>query len=490
MVFPFVELAIDTVSEDTYTKQIYDQIRRLVLGGGISPGSRLPSSRDLARQLGISRNTVLAAYDQLTAEAYLEGRVGSGTFVVRNLPDAFLRAQLRSPQGREVAGERANRQSGISAAMAIAPKTQPRNLRAFRTGLPDADAFPFQLWSRLVSRRYRDRAPELFDYQDPAGYGPLREEIAQYLSSARGLRCTPEQIIVVGGSQQALDLAMRLLVGPGDVACVEDPGYAGTLAAVNGSTARVVPVPIDDEGFDVATARHRAPDARLIAVTPSRQYPLGVTMSLVRRLELLEWASQTNAWILEDDYDSEYRYEGLPLAALQGLDNEGRVIYMGTFSRLMFPSLRLGYAVVPPDLIDSFRSARAVSDRGSSWVEQSAMAEFISEGQFARHVRRMRVLYAKRQAKLVAEAESQLGGLLDVSPEPAGMHLVGWLPEGRDDVSASEAVARLGVEAEPLSALSVEATRRGGLMLGYTGVTDAEIERGVAAIAEGLGSLA
>jgi GntR family transcriptional regulator/MocR family aminotransferase len=487
---PFVGLSIDPASKDTITKQIYDHIRRMVLSGSISPGSRLPSSRDLAGQVGISRNTVLAAYDQLTAEAYLEGRVGSGTFVVRNLPDAFLRAQLRPLPVREMAGQRelANRQSGISAALAIAPKTQPSR-RAFRTGLPDADSFPFQLWARLVSRRYRDRAPELFDYQDPAGYGPLREEIALYLSNARGLRCNPEQVIVVGGSQQALDLAMRLLVGPGDVACVEDPGYAGTLAAVRGSAARAVPVPIDDQGFEVATARHRAPDARLIVVTPSRQYPLGVTMSLVRRLELLEWASQTNAWILEDDYDSEYRYEGLPLAALQGLDNEGRVIYMGTFSRLMFPTLRLGYAVVPPDLVDSFRSARALSDRGSSWVEQSAMAEFIAEGHFARHVRRMRALYAKRQAKLVAEAERQLAGLLDVRTEPAGMHLVGWLPEGRDDVLASEAVARLGVEVEPLSALSVEPLGRGGLMMGYTGVTDPEIEDGVAAMAEALSDL-
>jgi GntR family transcriptional regulator/MocR family aminotransferase len=488
---PIVGLTIDPTSKDTITKQIYDHVRRMVLSGSISPGSRLPSSRNLAGQVGISRNTVLAAYDQLTAEAYLEGRVGSGTFVVRNLPDAFLRAQLRPMPARELTGERerTSRQSGISAALAIAPKTHAKSIRAFRTGLPDADAFPFQLWARLVSRRYRDRAPELFDYQDPAGYGPLREEIARYLSNTRGLRCNPEQVIVVGGSQQALDLAMRLLIGPGDVVCVEDPGYAGTLAAVRGSAARVVPIPIDGEGFEVAVARRRAPDARLIVVTPSRQYPLGVTMSLVRRLELLEWASQTNAWILEDDYDSEYRYEGLPLAALQGLDNEGRVIYMGTFSRLMFPTLRLGYAVVPPDLVDSFRSARALSDRGSSWVEQSAMVEFISDGHFARHVRRMRALYAKRQAKMVAEAERQLAGLLDVRTEPAGMHLIGWLPEGQDDLLASGAVARLGVEAEPLSALSVEPLGRGGLMMGYTGVTDSEIEDGVAAMAEALGGL-
>lgn len=465
-------------------------MRRLVLSGGISPGSRLPSSRDLARQVGVSRNTVLAAYDQLTAEAYLEGRVGSGTFVVRNLPDAYLRAQHRPVPGRDMAGgrQRVSRQAGNLAALAVAPKTYPPSRRAFRTGLPDADAFPFQLWSRLVSRRYRDRAPELFDYQDPAGYGPLREEIAQYLTAARGLRCHAGQVIVVGGSQQALDLAMRLLIGPGDVACVEDPGYLGTLAAVRGSAARVVPIPIDDQGFDVAAARERAPDAKLVAVTPSRQYPLGVTMSLVRRLELLEWASQTDAWILEDDYDSEYRYEGLPLAALQGLDNEGRVIYMGTFSRLMFPTLRLGYAVVPVDLVDSFRSARAISDRGSSWVEQSAMAEFIAEGHFARHVRRMRALYAGRQAKLVEESKRRLGGLLDVGPEAAGMHLIGRLAEHQDDVSASDAVARVGVEAEALSSLSVESRGR-GLLLGYTGVTDIEIEAGVAAIAEALSGL-
>lgn len=494
MVFPLVNLTINGSSRDSLTKQLYEQLRLTILSGSVAPGTRLPSSRDLAEQLGLSRNTIMAAYEQLVAEAYLESKVGAGTFVVKNLPDAFLRAQQLlssgppSTYGRTRTSRRQISKRGHTLATAsVGLRDHIKRPRAFQTGLPDIHAFPFKLWAQMASRRYRDQVEELLHYPDPAGYVPLREEIVNYLSTTRGVRCKTEQVIIVNGSQQALDLSARILLNDGDVACVEDPGYLGSLAAIRGSEATVLPIPIDAEGFDVDVARERAPHAKLISVTPSRQYPLGVTMSLVRRLELLNWASDIDAWILEDDYDSEYRYKGFPLAALQGLDTEGRVIYIGTFSKLMFPSLRLGYMVVPPDFVESFTSAHAVTDRGSSWLHQSVMAEFIAEGHFTRHVRKMRTLYAQRQAALVAAAHRYLKGILDVRPEDAGMHLVGRMPEGWSDVRASKLVAGAGIETEALSSFSIETRNHHGLLLGYTGVTEPEIEDGVRTMAKALG---
>lgn len=496
MPFPLVNVSINGSSQDSLTKQLYEQLRLTILSGSVAPGTRLPSSRDLAEQLGLSRNTIMAAYEQLVAEAYLESRVGAGTFVVQDLPDAFLRAQQRSSSGspsmprdrRTRMGRRQVSERGhtlVNASMGL--KDHFKRPRAFQTGLPDIHSFPFKLWAQMTSRRYRDSVEEMLQYPDPAGYIPLREEIVTYLAATRGVRCSAEQVIIVNGSQQALDLATRILLNDRDVACVEDPGYLGSLAAIRGSGAKVLPIPIDDEGFDVDAARERAPDAKLVSVTPSRQYPLGVTMSLVRRLELLNWASEVDAWILEDDYDSEYRYKGFPLAALQGLDTEGRVIYIGTFSKLMFPSLRLGYMVVPPDFVESFTSAHAVTDRGSSWLHQSVMAEFIADGHFTRHVRKMRTLYSQRQAALVVAVDRFLKGVLEVRPEEAGMHLVGRLPKGWSDVKASKLVASAGIEAEPLSSFSIESRNHHGLLLGYTGVTEPEIEDGVRMMAKALG---
>jgi len=307
----------------------------------------------------------------------------------------------------------------------------------------------------------------LLGYGEPAGHRPLRQAIAAYLGAARAVRCSWEQIVVVSGSQQALDLAARVLLDPGDEAWVEDPGYAGARAALAGSGARVVPVQVDEEGLDVAAGETAAPGARLACVTPSHQYPSGVTMSLERRLALLEWADRAGAWVVEDDYDSEYRYSGRPLEALQGLDPSGDVVYVGTFSKVLSPGLRLGYLLAPPDLTGAFVAAREFTDRHPPQVEQAVLADFMAEGHFGRHVRRMRSLYAERRAALLESAERELAGLLDVVPAEAGMHLVGLLPEGEDDREASRRAAAAGVEAPPLSAFSQAPSRAGGLVLGY-----------------------
>jgi GntR family transcriptional regulator/MocR family aminotransferase len=293
-------------------------------------------------------------------------------------------------------------------------------------------------------------------------------------------------VIVVSGSQQALDLSARLLLDPGDKVWVEDPGYAGARGALVGAGAIPVPVPVDEEGLNVEAGTKQDADARLACVTPSHQYPLGATMSLSRRLALLEWANRRDAWVIEDDYDSEYRYSGRPLEALQGLDTEGRVVYAGTFSKVLFPSLRLGYLVVPPDLVDPFTAARELADRHSPLIDQAVLARFISEGHFARHVRRMRKLYAERQSTLVEAANHHLPGLLDIRPAEAGLHLIGQLPEDVDDCEASRYARTEGVEAPALSIYGANPQAKRGLLLGYAAVAEPEIQSGVQRLAKAL----
>jgi GntR family transcriptional regulator/MocR family aminotransferase len=316
-----------------------------------------------------------------------------------------------------------------------------------------------------------------------AGYTPLRQEIAAYVTAVRGVRCRSEQVLIVNGSQQALDLAARVLLDPGDAAWVEDPGYLGARGALASAGARLVPVPVDGEGLSVETGITLAPHARLVYVSPSHQYPLGVTMSVARRLALLSWASRADAWVLEDDYDSEFRYTGRPLACLQGLDVEGRVLYLGTFSKTLLPALRLGYLIVPDGLVDAFLAAHAVADRHSPTLEQAVLADFIAEGHFARHVRRMRTLYAERQACLLEAAHRELDGALELAPADAGMHLVGWLPSKIIDRDVTSAAAAHGVEVLPLSRYAMNPLVRGALLLGYAGFDRAAIRSGVTRLA-------
>ncbi|MDQ3863770.1 MAG: PLP-dependent aminotransferase family protein, partial [Actinomycetota bacterium] len=444
---PFAAVSLDEASAVPLYRQLYDELREAILGGRLGPGSRLPSTRDLAAELGVSRNTVMNAFLQLLAEGYLEGRVGSGTYVSRSLPDDLLRPRRGAADGtpRMLASTRTNR--GVSKRgelLAATPATvtvRRGRPRAFRSGVPALDVFPTETWARLAARCWRAAPSYLLGYGDPVGYRPLREAIAEYIGAVRAVRCSWEQVIVVSGSQQALDVCARVLLDPNDVAWVEDPCYPAARSTLVGSGARPVPVPVDGEGIDVAAGAARATDARLAYVTPSHQYPLGVTMSLRRRLTLLAWANRSGAWVLEDDYDSEYRYSGRPLSSLQGLDEGGRVLYLGTFSKVLCPALRLGYLVVPPNLVDAVVAARALVDRHSPLMEQAVLAEFMAEGHLARHVRRMRLLYAERRDALVEAIKRELAGLIEVGPAEAGLHLVGWLPEGADGWEASHRAA-------------------------------------------------
>lgn len=474
-------------------RQIYEAIRRSVLSGELDSRMRLPSTRSLAQQLGVSRMTVVNAYEQLLAEGYLEGKTGAGTFVASVPPEQLLHignaVRHKSETSRSSCPTHSLSRRGKWLARAGAASLYERGgetFQAFGNGLPAVDGFPFDIWARLAARKLRRPPRGLLGYGDPTGYRPLRESIAAYLRSARAVHCETEQVIVVDGAQQALDLVARVLLDRGDVAWVENPCYLGTRGAFLSAGAKLVPVPVDDEGFNLSAALKRNKRARLVYVTPSHQFPLGMTMSLSRRLALLEWANKSGAWIIEDDYNSEYRYSGRPLASLQGLDRTGRVIYIGTFSKTIFPSLRLGCMVVPQNLVDVFAGARALTDRHSSTIDQAILTDFIGEGHFARHVRRMRVLYEERQKVLVAAAERELSGLLDVPLAEAGMHLVGWLPEGVSDKAASESAARHRVKTAPLSAYSLEPLSRGGLVLGYTSLNARQIRDGVLRLARAL----
>jgi GntR family transcriptional regulator/MocR family aminotransferase len=482
-----VWVSLDASSVEPLHRQLYDRLRSGILAGQLSAGARLPSTRALAAELGVSRTTVVTAFENLLAEGYLEGRVGSGTYVASSLPEEVLGVRARPAWPRPpLSGRGLSRRGTLLATTRTTAVRDTGTPRAFRPGVPALDEFPRGVWRRISGSVWRRPSGALLGYGDPAGYWPLRREISAHLATARAVRCEPEQVIVVSGSQQALDLASRVLLDPGDAVWVEDPGYTGARGALSGSGARLVPVPVDGEGLVVAAGIRREPGARLACVTPSHQYPLGVTMSLARRLELLGWAGRSGAWVIEDDYDSEYRYTGRPLEALQGLDAEGRVVYVGTFSKVLFPALRLGYLVVPPDLTDAFTAARELVDRHPPTVEQAVLAEFIATGHFGRHLRRLRALYAARQETLVGEISQRLSGFLDASPAESGMHLVGWLPAGIDDKKASHRAAQQGVEAPPVSLYRTHESVRGGLMLGYAAVDEARTRDGVRSLARAL----
>jgi GntR family transcriptional regulator/MocR family aminotransferase len=341
----------------------------------------------------------------------------------------------------------------------------------FRHGLPALDAFPLKLWTQLAGKRLRNLPRELLGYGDPKGYRPLREAIASYLGTARAVRCEPEQVVIVAGSQQAIYLAALVLLDEGDFVWMEDPGYLGARGALQIAGARLIPVPVDEQGLRVSDGVRLHRNARLVYVTPSNQYPLTVTMSLQRRLELLEWAENTGAWIIEDDYDSEFRYKSRPIAALQGLDRYGRVIYLGTFSKLLAPTLRIGYFVLPPELVDVFSAASNLISRHPPSLQQVVLTDFIDQGHLARHIRRMRTLYMERQADFIEAARCEVGGLLEISAPEAGIHVVGRLPSGVDSRAAARSAAANGVETKPLSNYFQNDSGPNGLILGYGAFT-------------------
>ncbi len=472
-------VGLDPAAAEPLQRQLYNQLRDAVLSGRLPARFRLPPTRVLAADLGVSRNTVLAAIEQLTAEGYIEGRVGAGTYVATlsgDVPAAAPPAATVTP-----ARHRMSRRAAAVAAI-DRPTTRPR--KPFGIGIPDLDGFPFEVWSRLMAKHWRHPQPDLMTARDPAGYLPLRRAIAAYLNAFRATRTTPDQVIVTAGAQAGLDLAVRVMLEPGEPVWIEDPGYAGFRAVLAAADATAVPVPVDAEGLSVEAGKRLAPEARLAFVSPSHQFPLGVTMSLGRRLELIDWAAQADAFILEDDYDSEYRYEGRPLAALQGLDGGGRVIYVGSFSKVMFPALRIGYLVVPADLVDPFLRVRAAIDDHPSIIAQPALADFIDGGQFAAHIRRSRKRYATRKGVLEAAFARHLPGMLALRPIQAGLHAVAdILIPGLSDTAIVEAALARGIVLTPLSSYGI--TRRAqGILLGFAGVDEKAIMRTVKLLAE------
>jgi GntR family transcriptional regulator/MocR family aminotransferase len=463
-------------------------LRAEILEGRLRPGARLPGTRDLAEQYGLSRGTIVSAFEQLTAEGYAEGSVGSGTYVNRVLPDELLAAARATAPSTPSTSKPKRRLSQYARRLEAFPAVDAnRRTRAFRTDLPALDLFPTTLWAQITARRQRRISAAQLLGCEPMGYRPLRVAIADYLNSSRGVHCTPEQIAIVSGVQEALDLVARLFLDPGDRVCVEDPGYPGAAILFEAIGAKVSFVALDDEGMRVRDRRMR--NARLAYVTPAHQFPLGVAMSLPRRLELLEWARQTGALIFEDDYDSEYRYSGRPIPALQGLDAHDSVIFAGTFSKVLFPSLRLAYLVVPQDLVPPFDAALSSTRRHPPVLEQAVLCDFIAEGHFGRHLRRMRQVYGERLAVLLESARERLSGLLEISNIEAGLQTVGWLREGIDDAEAAKAAAARKVEVTALSRYSRGRMSRAGLQLGFAAVDAAEIRRGVrelAAVLDGM----
>lgn len=470
----FTEDPFDPVAETPLYQQLYGRLQRAILAGRLPGGSKLPSTRALADELMLSRNTVLTAYEQLTAEGYIESIEGSGTFVADVLPEQLLTTADPPPPAASTPPQSAPDQPQLSQrarAMLTSPQISPLlpasangRPRPFSLGMSALDAFPYQLWSRLTARRVRQLSIGALTYQEPAGYRPLREVIAAHVTVSRSVRCTLDQVVIVAGAQGGFDLVARLLLNQGDPVWMEDPGYVGARGALLGVGAEVVPVPIDHEGLMVEIGMERAPDARLVYVTPSHQFPLGVTLSLARRLALLEWAKQADAYILEDDYNSEFRFAGRPLATLQGLDRAGRVIYVGTFSKVLAPALRIGYLILPPLLVEPFLAVRRLVDFHLPILEQAVLADFMAEGHYTRHLRRMRTLFAERRsALLTALAELPL----DLHAPEVGSHCVGWLPAGMDGLRLLHQAAAHDLNLWLLSRYSIEPMAREGLVIGY-----------------------
>lgn len=483
-----LDIAVDRDAGQPLQRQLYDKIGGLILNGRLTSGTLLPSSRALARDLGVSRNTVIAAYEQLAAEGFTEAAIGSGTTVASTLPELAPRTAAVPADRNETPRRRGLSRRGATIAAAMRRPTAPH--RPFTPGLPDVSGFPFDVWARLLVRTWRRPKPELLAHGEAAGYLPLRRAIADYLVAVRGVRCTAAQVVIVAGAQQGIDLAARVLLDPDDGVWVEDPGYTGVRTALIGAGARVMPVPIDAEGIDLSAGERLGAAPRLACVTPSHHFPLGVTMSLARRLALLDWAGRHDAWILEDDYNSELRYAGPPLAPLQSLDRSGRVIYVGSFSKVMFPSLRIGYLVAPPDLVEPICQARAALDDHPASAVQPVLADFITEGHFASHVRRMRRRYAARQAAMLAAAGRHLDGLLTLKPTEAGLHLIADLAPGLaarcDDEQAAARAAAAGLTVVPLSTAYWRSPKAQGLLLGFASVAENEMEAVVKRLAEAL----
>lgn len=468
---------------------LYALIKREILAGTLTAGTQLPPSRLLAHELGVSRNTVVYAYEQLLAEGYATAGTGRGTFVAEI---AAALAQQRARLSTEGAASVTPALSQRGARLLERPGASSVQWGAFVPGVPDVSLFPHPLWQRLLVRHWRRPLPEMLTYSSGGGHPALRQALAQHLRIVRSVRCSPRQIIITAGIHQAIDLVTRLLGDVGDLAWVEEPGYWGIRNVLVSNGLRVRPVPVDMQGMapgkDLLMSR---PPPRFIFTTPSHQYPLGTVMSLSRRLLLIDYARRAGCWLVEDDYDSEFRFEGRPLASLQGIDVDDRVIYMGTFSKTLFPGLRIGFLVLPLPLVEPAGTALSELFREGQVIQQAVLADFIQAGYYAAHIRRMRQIYGQRHALLRAAIERHLGPCWPVASHDAGLHLVLGLPDQADDVAISDALRGQGITVRPLSRYYEDrAHARKGLLMGYACVDDALIDAGVKQVAAVIGAQA
>ncbi|MFI8481676.1 PLP-dependent aminotransferase family protein [Pseudomonas sp. NPDC078700] len=450
-----VQFELDRSQPAPIYRQLYQRFLESIADGRLRPGDRVPAVRALAAELNLARGTVDAAYQLLIGEGYLTARGAAGTVVTPQLTTVSLPAPRASVASMDYQGTHSG---GLPLALQM--------------GLPALDAFPRKVWTRLAGRQLRQSGLEGLVYPDSRGYAPLRMAIAAYLGISRGINCHPDQVLVCAGYRACLDLISHTLMRSGDKCWLEDPGYFMAREALKEGGAELVPVPVDDQGLDVAQGIARCPDARFAVVTPTHQSPLGMSLSLARRLALLDWASRTGSWVIEDDYDSEYRYQGKPLPALKSLDQQGRVLYTGTFSKVLFPGLRLAYLVVPAEQSQAFARQADRLHNHCPHLLQATVAAFLSEGHFARHLKKMRSLYARRRQWLIDALRQQFGDRLQINPHAGGMHLVAVLGEGDDRLLAQRARAQ-GIAIEPLSHWYVEAKPKQGLVMGFTNIISA-----------------
>jgi GntR family transcriptional regulator/MocR family aminotransferase len=463
------DFALDIAGGRGVSHRLYRALRKAILDGRLRHGEKLPSTRVLALSLTASRNTVSEVYERLAREGYLEGRHGSGTFVAAESVDAGHNAR-RVPDSTTRLSDWARR---LSHSRSIVPDREI--VHDFRPGLPDLRSFPIEIWRRLAAQNLRVLSDDVGAYGDAAGQPRLRASIARYLAHSRAVLCDADDVFICNGSQQALDLLGRILVEPGTRVAIENPGYTPAASIFRAMGAKIIDVPVDNEGLVVERLLQRV---KLVYVTPSHQFPLGVTLSLARRKSLLEWAQRTDAVIIEDDYDSEFRFGGRPMESLQGLDRSGAVIYLGTFSKVLFPGLRLGYVVAPQWLQEAFIAAKWITDRHTSALEQSVMADFIAGGHFGRHLRRMQRVYQERRQALVDSLERWTSGYLSLLPSHAGLHVAGFLPNEFDGEDLVQRAYEAGVGLYSIAPFYLS-TPKAGLIFGYGACTVAEIEEGV-----------
>jgi GntR family transcriptional regulator/MocR family aminotransferase len=476
-------IAVDRQAVKPLHRQIYDSYRATIAGRNLRPGEKVPSTRDLAGQLGVSRVPVLNAYAQLLAEGYLESRAGSGTFVSKSIAHSEITtdqltscAQNVRPVKVRSGPRKLSRRSQLLPPFKYAPWLS--GWGAFSVGQLALEHFPFQVWAKLIARYSRKVRVSALHFSNPMGSDEFREAIAGYLRTGRAVNCDAQQIMIVSGSQQALEISARVLLDPGDSVWIEEPGYILARQVLTLAGARLVPVPVDQEGLNIAAGMERCRNARSAYVTPSHQFPLGVTMSASRRLQLLDWAQQSGAWVIEDDYDSEYRYGDLPISSLQGLDRNSRVIYIGTFSKTLFPSLRLGYMVIPSDLVDRFVAVRHAMDVYPPHLYQAVLTDFIDEGHLSRHIRRTRLVYAERRNVLVEAIQNEFGADMEIAGSHAGMHLVATMKGKLSDREIAGRAAREQLWLWPLSPSYMDNPQQ-GFILGFGSAVVKEIPKRV-----------